>query len=159
MTLDFGSVPADGIIQTYARFRLAVDPAAAEPTGAATDGEVEDYVVSVTTEPAAVDLASFTAELSGDAVTVRWATTSELDTAGYQLYRSTDANRANAKEYRSRERPKWLRDSNRGWSPASARRGNGSRPVSGRDSVQRQLLQRQPKEFRRRQSDRFESVV
>ena len=33
---------------TYARFRLSTDVAAANPTGAASDGEVEDYPVSIT---------------------------------------------------------------------------------------------------------------
>ena len=32
---------------TYARFRLSTDPAAANPTGAATNGEVEDYVATI----------------------------------------------------------------------------------------------------------------
>ena len=33
---------------TYARFRLSTDAAAANPTGAAADGEVEDYRVTIT---------------------------------------------------------------------------------------------------------------
>ena len=33
---------------TYARFRLSTDAAAANPTGAASDGEVEDYRVTIT---------------------------------------------------------------------------------------------------------------
>ncbi|MCO6043652.1 cadherin domain-containing protein [Aeoliella sp. ICT_H6.2] len=47
-TLLFPTVP-DGIAgTTYARFRLSTDTAAASPTGAAADGEVEDYRVNVT---------------------------------------------------------------------------------------------------------------
>ncbi len=38
---------------TYARFRLSNDVAAASPTGAASDGEVEDYQITVDTTPTA----------------------------------------------------------------------------------------------------------
>jgi hypothetical protein len=43
VTLVFPVVPANFIGSTYARFRLSSDPAAANPTGLALDGEVEDY--------------------------------------------------------------------------------------------------------------------
>ncbi|GIX34874.1 MAG: hypothetical protein KatS3mg126_0653 [Lysobacteraceae bacterium] len=43
--LDFGSVPATAARSTYARFRLTT--AACSPTGAAPDGEVEDYPVQI----------------------------------------------------------------------------------------------------------------
>ena len=36
-------IPSVIPISTYARFRISTDPAAANPTGLATDGEVEDY--------------------------------------------------------------------------------------------------------------------
>ena len=47
VALFFPSVGETFIGTTYARFRLSSDPAAAEPTGAAFDGEVEDYVVTI----------------------------------------------------------------------------------------------------------------
>ncbi len=47
-TLDFGVIPEGSTGTTYARFRLSTDAAAANPTGAATDGEVEDYVFNIT---------------------------------------------------------------------------------------------------------------
>jgi len=47
VTLTFPEVPLGSIGQTYARFRLSTDTAAASPTGAASDGEVEDYVARI----------------------------------------------------------------------------------------------------------------
>ncbi|MCO6045924.1 FG-GAP-like repeat-containing protein [Aeoliella sp. ICT_H6.2] len=46
-TLEFPAVPLDAVQSTYARFRLSTDAAASAPTGAASDGEVEDYRVSI----------------------------------------------------------------------------------------------------------------
>ncbi|MEO1982523.1 MAG: integrin alpha [Fuerstiella sp.] len=48
-TLTFPSIPTDTAGATYARFRLSTDAAAANSTGAASDGEVEDHVFSITT--------------------------------------------------------------------------------------------------------------
>ena len=48
--LNFPVFPAD-TYNTYARFRLSTDPAAANSTGPATDGEVEDYSFSITYIP------------------------------------------------------------------------------------------------------------
>jgi hypothetical protein len=48
VTLAFPPVPEGAASATYARFRLSTDPAAADPTGLAGDGEVEDYPVSIT---------------------------------------------------------------------------------------------------------------
>lgn len=45
VTLTFPVVPVDAAINTFARFRLSTDTAAANPTGQALDGEVEDYAV------------------------------------------------------------------------------------------------------------------
>ncbi len=47
-TLTFPAVPTGFTGTTYARFRLSTDVAAANPTGAASDGEVEDYRVTIT---------------------------------------------------------------------------------------------------------------
>ena len=45
--LVFPAVPESFIGTTYARFRLSTGAAAANPTGAAADGEVEDYAVTI----------------------------------------------------------------------------------------------------------------
>jgi hypothetical protein len=47
-TLVFPTVPFGFTGSTYARFRLSTDGAAANPTGAASDGEVEDYRARIT---------------------------------------------------------------------------------------------------------------
>jgi CshA-type fibril repeat protein len=44
----------------------------------------------------AIALASFTATRDGDQVVVRWVTTAEINTWGFQLYRSADGKRASA---------------------------------------------------------------
>jgi hypothetical protein len=46
-TLAFPAVPEGFIGQTFARFRLSTDPRAANPTGPATDGEVEDHPITI----------------------------------------------------------------------------------------------------------------
>jgi hypothetical protein len=43
VTLTFPTVPANPAPNSFARFRLSTDAAAADPTGRASDGEVEDY--------------------------------------------------------------------------------------------------------------------
>ena len=48
VTLTFPAVPSGSAGTTYARFRFSTDAAAANPTGAATNGEVEDYVATIT---------------------------------------------------------------------------------------------------------------
>ena len=47
VTLDFPVPTTAAAGQFYARFRLSTDPSAADPMTAATDGEVEDYVVTI----------------------------------------------------------------------------------------------------------------
>ena len=46
-TLTFPTIPSGSSGDTYARFRISTDAAAADPTGLASDGEVEDYVFSI----------------------------------------------------------------------------------------------------------------
>lgn len=46
LTLNFGTVPPGGNLSTYGRFRLSTDAVCAA-NGPATDGEVEDYVVTL----------------------------------------------------------------------------------------------------------------
>lgn len=48
ITLTFPMIPPVLTGNTYARFRLSTDPAGAHATGEASDGEVEDYVFSIT---------------------------------------------------------------------------------------------------------------
>jgi hypothetical protein len=48
-TLTFPVVPTGFTGTTYARFRLSTDVAAANSTGTASDGEVEDYAVTIVT--------------------------------------------------------------------------------------------------------------
>jgi hypothetical protein len=47
VTLTFPAVPVGSAGDTFARFRLSTDRAGQEPTGAANDGEVEDYAVTI----------------------------------------------------------------------------------------------------------------
>ena len=47
VTLVFPAVPPSFFGTTYARFRLSTDSAAANPTGTAADGEVEDYRATI----------------------------------------------------------------------------------------------------------------
>ena len=55
VTLVFPTVPGGAANSTYARFRLSTDAAARNPVGAAADGEVEDYQVSITAPPSGND--------------------------------------------------------------------------------------------------------
>ena len=48
VTLTFPTVLGGFTGTTYARFRLSTDAAAANATGAASDGEVEDYLATIT---------------------------------------------------------------------------------------------------------------
>ncbi|MCL4207616.1 MAG: VCBS repeat-containing protein, partial [Pirellulaceae bacterium] len=63
--LNFPFIPAGSAATTYARFRLSTDPAAANPTGLALDGEVEDYPVKI-----AVDVGTLEATLAGGTLTI-----------------------------------------------------------------------------------------
>ena len=66
-TLTFPAIPSGFTGTTYARFRLSTDAAAQNSTGAATDGEVEDFTFSITA-PSSGTVASFlkiTHELNG----------------------------------------------------------------------------------------------
>jgi hypothetical protein len=80
-------VPGDATMGlTYARFRVNWDGGLG-PTGPAPDGEVEDYALNIA--PTAVELLSFTARPEGRAILVQWETASEIDNAGFNLYRAT----------------------------------------------------------------------
>ncbi len=70
-------------------FRLRLyptTPASPSPLGFVSGGEIEDYVYYFS--PLAVTLASFTAEATGDGVTLAWETVSEQDNAGFNVHRA-----------------------------------------------------------------------
>jgi large repetitive protein len=50
----------------------------------------------IVTTPTGIAMASFTASRDGDQVVVRWMATAEINTWGFQVYRSADGTRANA---------------------------------------------------------------
>jgi hypothetical protein len=91
---------------TTNRFRFSVPTlagvaAGTKLTATATvfaDGSTSEFsgVVTVNTTPTAITLMSFTATTQGDSVVLRWETATELDTAGFHLWRSTTANRNDA---------------------------------------------------------------
>eukprot|EP00913_Durusdinium_trenchii_P023335 g21913.t1 len=67
VTLVFPTVPQGTAGTTYARFRLSTDVAAEESTGAAADGEVEDYAASITSpsDAAVVDFTKIAHQTNG----------------------------------------------------------------------------------------------
>lgn len=79
-----------------ARFRLYGSSTSgwAQPTGLATDGEVEDYQWNFA--PTAVTLASFTATAAAARVDVAWATVSEVDVLGFNVWRVPAAEQVSA---------------------------------------------------------------
>lgn len=76
----------------YARFRICDVSAECDDPGTsdkvASNGEVEDYRWYM--DPTSVELASFTAAWQGEEVLVAWETAMELDTAGFNVWRSTE---------------------------------------------------------------------
>ena len=114
-----GTIPPTGFATLYARFRLfppgeitsalapyAFDgrdqsnqfiPLGLTPPGQSKGGEVEDHVYYVSEGSLAVTLASFTADAQADGVRVGWETTSEINNAGFNLYRAESASGAQAK--------------------------------------------------------------
>jgi len=74
---------------TYARFRLGSSFAeVSSPTGAATDGEVEDYIVPASSMP--VSLSSFESRLTGSSLSVEWTTASETFNVGFDIWTRVD---------------------------------------------------------------------
>jgi len=74
------------------RFRLTTDPAffsptSPSPTGAASDGEVEDHQVNIVTLP--VSIAAFDSRFIGEGLYVEWGTVSETRNAGFHIWGET----------------------------------------------------------------------
>ncbi|MCB0236085.1 MAG: hypothetical protein KDG58_18010, partial [Anaerolineae bacterium] len=85
----FSGFGAPVLGDSYVRRRLAFSSGeVASPTGAAASGEVEDFKITIVT-PLAVVLADFGAAAQTDHILVTWETVSEIDNAGFNLYRST----------------------------------------------------------------------
>jgi hypothetical protein len=51
IALSFPSIPGGALSETFVRLRLSTDAAAADPTGLASDGEVEDHLMTVPEPP------------------------------------------------------------------------------------------------------------
>ena len=70
----------------YARFRIASTASQAEtPTGSASDGEVEDYLITgITSLP--ITLSSVEARQSPSGLAVEWTTATETRNVGFHLY-------------------------------------------------------------------------
>ncbi|MEM6336899.1 MAG: GEVED domain-containing protein, partial [Bacteroidota bacterium] len=68
--------------QVYVRCRYSTDPAAASPTGRASNGEVEDYLV---TGALPVELSAFELSRADMQVELSWQTLTETDNAGFSI--------------------------------------------------------------------------
>ncbi len=77
-------------VRYYARFRICQAENTCDEVGSTqddvTNGEIEDYAWDWGT-PTAVEITSFAAAPAGPAVLVAWETASEIDNAGFYLYR------------------------------------------------------------------------
>jgi hypothetical protein len=56
----------------------------------------DDQASATVSRPTAITLLGFAAERTGDGVRISWTTGLEIGTQGFQLYRATSANRAEA---------------------------------------------------------------
>ncbi|WP_334142065.1 C25 family cysteine peptidase [Rhabdothermincola sp.] len=69
----------------YSRFRISsVAGGVAESVGQSIDGEVEDFSTALTALP--VELAWFSSKRTASGVLVRWRTSQEIDTLGFNVY-------------------------------------------------------------------------
>jgi len=87
--LVFSQIVPEGDYSTFARFRISTSGVAANPTGLAPNGEVEDYAVNV--QPTLVEVSSFGAFEDAGRAVVSWGTSSEIDTVGFCLLRLNEA--------------------------------------------------------------------
>ncbi len=84
--VNVGNKTFNARFRVYSSAQMRGPDAAPQAYGGAANGEVEDY--TWTFSPLAVDLASFTAEAAADGVTLAWETVSEIDNAGFNIYRA-----------------------------------------------------------------------
>jgi len=89
VVLDFPQVPEGAAQNTFARFRMSILQMAQNPTGLALFGEVEDYAVDI--QPTLVELSAFGAFEDAGRAVVFWETCSQIDTAGFYLWRLDEA--------------------------------------------------------------------
>lgn len=74
---------------TFSRFRIASDSTEVQsPQGAASDGEVEDYLVPASSMP--VSLSSFQSRVFGNVLDVEWTTASETFNVGFDVWGKLD---------------------------------------------------------------------
>ena len=97
VTLDFGAfdpIPDNaGGITTYLRIRISSDPDVDMPTGLLSDGEVEDYHVTIQAAILPIELITFTANpTENQQVSVNWTTASESNNDYFEVERSEDGN-------------------------------------------------------------------
>jgi hypothetical protein len=87
-TIPAGTFPVTQPLTLHARFRLddLCPDGPAQPTGSVTGGEVEDYTWNFNPTPVGLD--SFTATAIGVRVLLHWVTNSEVNSAGFNLYRA-----------------------------------------------------------------------
>ena len=82
-------VPGDATLGlVYSRFRFSTE-ADLSPTGPALNGEVEDYLNEILVP---IELTSFSARYTEDAVEIEWITQSEEDNLGYLILRARSEN-------------------------------------------------------------------
>ncbi len=67
-----------------------------DPTDAGDPIDNNRALASLSAAPTAVTLVSFAASMQNDGVVVRWQTGAEINTIGFDLYRSADSSRAHA---------------------------------------------------------------
>ena len=91
-TVKVNSAPASGTTQITNRAVIGDD--GTNGTDLTPNNNVGNSVISF--NPTAVTLISFSATAEGDAIIVRWATSAERDTWGFQIYRSADSDRTHA---------------------------------------------------------------
>lgn len=78
----------------WARFTISETPIVAtdwDGSGLFQIGESEDYLLRIDPPPLAVTLDDFAASAESDQILVTWRTTSEIDNAGFNLWRSETA--------------------------------------------------------------------
>ena len=92
-TVNWSGLVANGFVgNTLIRFRIAPSPGeAGAPSGYGSNGETEDYGITVGANTLPVELIRFTGKkLSDNTVQLDWATASEMNNDYFEIQRSTD---------------------------------------------------------------------